>query len=100
MGSQHGARTPAAGDPAVALYNGGFRVDYRATNGTIHNSFWTGSRWIHNTVPGPAAAGDPAVAVYNGEFHVDYRTRNATIQTRSERIAVGAERGARTGGGG
>ena len=51
VGAQLGARTLAAGDPAVAFYNGEFHVDYRATNGTIKNMFWNGSNWVRNTVP-------------------------------------------------
>ena len=51
--------------PAVAVYNGEFHVDYRTTSGTIQNTFWNGSQWVQNAVPGPAATGDPAVAVYN-----------------------------------
>src|SRR5438477_11945278 len=65
--------------PAVAVYNGEFHVEYRTTNATIQNTFWNGSQWVRNTVPGPSAAGDPAVALYNGEFHVDYRATNGTI---------------------
>src|SRR5689334_21748069 len=45
--------------PAVAIYSGEFHVDYRTTDATIQNTFWNGSRWVQNTVPGPAATGDP-----------------------------------------
>ena len=53
--------SPASGSvvhtvPAVAVYNGEFHVDYRTTNATIQNTFWNGSQWVRDTVPGPPAA--------------------------------------------
>ena len=71
----------AAGDPAVAVYDGQMHICYcDAAQGNVQDVWWDGSHWNLQEISGPSgvaisplAVGKPSVAVYDGQMHVCYR---------------------------
>jgi hypothetical protein len=81
-----GAPTPA-GDPAGYIFTAQNtqHVDYRGTDGHIHELWWDTSGWHHNDLTNaasaPTASGDPGGYVFAAEStqHVDYRGTDGHI---------------------